>query len=293
MPVWFSAAIQASIMLIVLAIGLETTWADAVFLFRQPGLLIKSLLARNIVMPVVAILLVKAFPVHPAVKIAIVLLSVTPVPPVLPKSLMKAGARAPYALGLLVSHSVLAIVLLPLTVEVMNLVFRTQAHFGLLAVAKMIGLDILAPLAAGMTLGHFLRASAPKVARLIGAGGTILLLLMLLPVLVVGWQALQILVGNGALIALALFVLVGLAVGHVLGGPYQGDRTALALATASRHPGIAIAIAGANFPSQGKLVAGAIIIYLVLGQLLFIPYKRWRRRAPDENVGAATQSARP
>jgi bile acid:Na+ symporter, BASS family len=293
MPVWFSVAIQASIMMIVLAIGLQTTWADAVFLFRQPGLLIKSLLARNVAMPVVAILLVKAFPIHPAVKIAIVLLSVTPVPPVLPNALMKADARACYALGLLVSHSVLAVVLVPVTVELINLFFGTQVHFGPLAVSKMIGLAILVPLAAGMALGHFLRASAPKVARLISAAGTILLLSVILPVLVVAWHPLQIFIGNGALIALALFVVGGLAAGHVLGGPYQGDRTALALATASRHPGIAIAIAGANFPSQGKLVAGAVIIYLFLSQLFFIPYKRWRRRAPDENVGAATQPARP
>jgi BASS family bile acid:Na+ symporter len=243
-------------------------------------------------MPLVAILLVKVFPVHPAVRGAIVLLSVTPIPPVLPNALLKAGARASYACGLLVSHSVFAIVLVPLTVEVMNLIFGTQAHFGPLPVAKAIVLAILLPLAAGMALRHLRQASALKLARPVGMVGTILLLVAILPLLVVAWQALQVVIGNGALIALLLFVIAGLAIGQALGGPKQNDRTALALATASRHPGLAIAIAGANFPAQAKLAAGAVIIYLLLSQILFIPYKRWRRSASDDNIDTAAVPAR-
>ncbi len=291
MPLWFSIAIQASIVLVVFAIGLETTWTNAIFLFRQPTLLVKSLIARNLAMPLVAILLAKAFPVHPAVKGAIVLLSVTPIPPALPNALLKAGARASYACGLLVSQSVLAVVLVPVTVEVMNLVFGTQAHFGPLSVAREIVLAILLPLAAGMALRHFRQASALKLARPIGMVGTILLLVAILPLLVLAWQALQVVTGNGALLAMALFVIAGLAAGHALGGPKPSDRTALALATASRHPGLAIAIAAANFPAQAKLGAGAIIIYLLLSQILFIPYKRWRRSASDDNLDEATVPA--
>ena len=292
MPLWFSITIQASIVLVVFAIGLETTCANAISLFRQPALLIKSLVARNLAMPLVAILLAKVFAVHPAMKGAIVLLSVTPIPPVLPNALLKAGARASYACGLLVSHSVLAIVLVPLTVEVMNLIFGTQAHFGPLPVAKEMVLAILLPLAAGMALRHALQTSSPRLARSIGMIGTILLLVAILPLLVVAWQALQVVSGNGALIALILFVLAGLAAGHALGGPKQSDRTALALATASRHPGLAIAIAAANFPGQAKLGAGAVIIYLLVSQILFIPYKRWRRSASDDNIDTATVAAR-
>lgn len=290
MPLWFSIAIQASIMLVVFAIGLETTWATAIFLFRRPALLIKSLVARNLAMPLVAILLAKVFLVHPAVKGAIVLLSVTPIPPLLPNALLKAGARASYAYGLLVSHSVLAIVLVPLTVEVMGLVFGAQVHFGPLLVAKEIGLAILLPLAAGMALRHARQSSGPRLARVIATVGTILLLVAIVPLLVIAWQALLVVNGNGALVALILFIVAGLAAGHTLGGPKQSDRTALALATASRHPGLAIAIAAGNFPAQAKLGAGAIIIYLLLSQILFIPYKRWRRGASDD-IGPSAVAA--
>src|SRR5205085_1973100 len=73
---------------------------------------------------------------------------------------------------------------------------QTQAHFSALAVAKTILSAILLPLAAGMALGCLLRIPVPRVARLIGAAGTILLLVASLPLLVLALQALQILTGT-------------------------------------------------------------------------------------------------
>ncbi|MBV8831588.1 MAG: hypothetical protein JO108_20455 [Acidobacteriaceae bacterium] len=80
-------------------------------------------------------------------------LSVTPVPPILPPALLKVGARAPYVFGLLVSHSGLAIVLVAVTLELLNLAFVRQAHFGPLAVAKSVLISILAPLVVGTRCG--------------------------------------------------------------------------------------------------------------------------------------------
>jgi hypothetical protein len=61
--------------------------------------------------PIIAIVLIKAFSFHVAVAITLGVLAVTPVPPLLPKSELKAGARSEYVLGLLTSQSLLAIVL--------------------------------------------------------------------------------------------------------------------------------------------------------------------------------------
>jgi hypothetical protein len=43
-------AVNASMFLIVFALGLETTLGDATSLFRQPGLFVRSILAMNIIM---------------------------------------------------------------------------------------------------------------------------------------------------------------------------------------------------------------------------------------------------
>jgi BASS family bile acid:Na+ symporter len=71
-----------------------------------------------------------------------------------------------------------------------------------------------------------------------------------IPVLIALFPAIISLVGNGTILAFAAFVVVALAVGHFLGGPDPDERTVLALASASRHPAVAIAIAHANFPDE-------------------------------------------
>jgi BASS family bile acid:Na+ symporter len=72
-------------------------------------------------------------------------------------------------------------------------------------------------------------------------------------------------------------VAVGLAVGHGLGGPDPHGRTVLALATAARRPGVALAIASANFLAD-KAILPAFPLYLVFGAILAIPYVIWRTR---------------
>ncbi len=71
---------------------------------------------------------------------------------------------------------------------------------------------------------------------------------------------------------------IGLAVGHWLGGPDPNDRTVLALAAASRHPGVALAISSANFPGD-EAVLPALLLYLLAATVLAIPYVKWRKRA--------------
>ena len=45
-----------------------------------------------------------------------------------------------------------------------------------------------------------------------------------------------------AIVAIVIIAICGLAVGHFLGGPDEDDRTVLAFATVSRHPGVAMAV---------------------------------------------------
>ena len=98
-----------------------------------------------------------------------------------------------------------------------------------------------------------------------------------IPLLFLGWKAFGALAGNGSMLAIAIFVVAGMAAGHFLGGGGQpSDRTALAIATPARHPGLAVAIAQANYPQQSRLVAGAVVIYLILRVLLSLPYLRWQ-----------------
>jgi bile acid:Na+ symporter, BASS family len=68
-----------------------------------------------------------------------------------------------------------------------------------------------------------------------------------------------------------------LAIGHVLGDAAPQNRTALAIATASRHPGIALILARANFLGE-TLVVAALLLYLLVNAVVAIPYLLWTKR---------------
>jgi len=279
MEEWFRIAglvLKVSIVMQVIAVGLGTTWEDTTYLFRRPRLLVNSILARNVAVPIIAILLIKAFPFHIAIAITLGILAVTPVPPLLPKSRLKAGARSEYALGLLASQAILAVVLVPVTIELMDWALGAKAHFSVARVGELVIETILIPIAVGMLTSRFLPRLQGFAPRLLTVG-TVLLVAGAIPLLALGWKAFPVLSGNGAMLAIVMFVVAGMAAGHLLGGPRGEDRTTLAIATAARHPAMALAIAEANYPEQSRLVSGAIVIYLVLRLVLSLCYAYWRR----------------
>src|SRR5271168_2447900 len=103
-----------SIMLIVFGFGLRSTVRDATTLFRHPLLLVRSVLATSVLMPLFAASIVAVFSLRPAIGIALIALAVSPVPPFLPGQQLKLVAQQDYVFGLLGASSLLAIVLAPL-----------------------------------------------------------------------------------------------------------------------------------------------------------------------------------
>jgi bile acid:Na+ symporter, BASS family len=144
-------------------------------------------------------------------------------------------------------------------------------------IARLALFTILIPLGLGMAARQLAPGSADRIARPLAMFAGLLMVAAVLPILFAAKSAIWALVGNGTLLAIAAFVVVGLAVGHWLGGPDPRERTALALATAARHPAMALTIATTNFPDQ-PAVAPAILIYLIFGTVIAIPYLKWRER---------------
>jgi BASS family bile acid:Na+ symporter len=281
--------LKASVLLNVFAIGLQASAQDATYLFRRPRKLASAILAMNVVMPVLAVAMVIVLDLDPAVNIALVALSVSPIPPLLPKKLVKAGGTASYAVGLLITIGLLSIIFVPLAMEVIERVLKVPLQMSTISLATLIFTTVLLPIGLGAAVHRFVPSVAERLAKPITQVAVIGLLACVVAILFVAAPMIWALMGNGTGIALAAFVLVGLAVGHVLGGPEPENRTALALSTASRHPGIAVAIAQTNFPEQ-KLAMAAVLLYLLVNAVVSIPYQAWaKRRIPD----AENQDGRP
>ncbi len=268
--------VQASVALAVVALGLEANTEDVFALVRRPAQLLLSLLAMNVIMPIVAVGLASSFDLHPAVKIALVALALSPVPPILPRKQLKAGGSSRYVYGLLVTAGLVAIVFVPVALEVVERVFGVSLQVQPARVAKIVLASILVPLGIGLVVRRVMPAVAERIARPLSLTGTLLLAVSLVAIVVNAWPAMLLLVGNGTLAAFVAFTIVGLIAGHLLGGPDPDDRTVLAFATSTRHPGVALAIASANFPGQ-RLVVPAVLLFIIAGAIVSIPYAKWFR----------------
>ncbi len=270
-------AIQLSLALMVFSVGLSATLGDITYLYRRPKLLIRSLLSMNVVMPLFAAVLAKSFDLTPVVKVALVLLAVSPVPPIFPKKALKAGGGFSYTIGLLVAATLTAIVFIPLAMKLLQRAFDVPLQMGPARVLALVLWNLLLPLAAGVAVHRLAPAFAERAAKPLGLIGSIVLLVALLPILAKVWPAMMSLIGNGTVIAMLVFAGVGLAAGHLLGGPDPENRTVLALSTATRHPGVAIALAAANFPDQ-KLAPAAVLLYLLVSAIATKFYLVWNAR---------------
>jgi BASS family bile acid:Na+ symporter len=273
--------LKVSIGLIVTSVAMTATPGDVTSLLRRPALLVRSLLAMNVVMPALAVAMAAAFGLKPALEVALILLAVSPVPPILPKKQIQTGGDRSYALGLLGVSAAVSLVSVPATVTIIGNLLGRPVQVPIATIVPVIATSILLPLFLGRILGRMVGAGAERWAKPLGTLGTVLLLVTVLPVLAVAWRPVFGMVGDWTLVAIVLFVLAGLLVGHLLGGPEPADRTVLALSTASRHPGVAVAVASAIAPPEHRLpLAAAVVLCVLAGAVVTAPYVKWRQKTP-------------
>ena len=277
--------IKISIILTVFAIGLKASFSDATYLFRRPVLLLRALFSMNVIMPLLALIVGVSLELNEPLRIALAALSVSPIPPIMPKKALKSGGDDNYTIGLLVATALLSIILIPLTMEIFEMASGFTMQMRARDIALIVLTSVLLPLIAGMSVRVLWPVFAERRTKLIALVGFVLLILSCLPILFTSVRAILTLVGDGTLFGLAAFAIIGLIVGHLLGGPDPDDRPVLALATSARHPAVALAIAHANFPGQ-KLAAAVILIYVILSAILAAPYLSWQKKAQKEQVAA-------
>lgn len=268
---------QVAIIGTVFGYGLKATLGDVLYVLRHPGLLLRSFLAVMVVMPVLAVLLVKTLDLPRVTEILLVALAVSPIPPLMLKRETKAAAHTSYGLGLILLLALVSIVATPLAVFLLQYVFDRPLTASPAVIAKIVIVLVALPLAVSMILSRFAPGVAARIAGPVSVIANGLLLLGALVLLAFTWRALWSTIGHGTVLAIVAFLVVGLIVGHLLGGPDPEHATVLALSTAGRHPGIAFALMATNFPDER--FAAPLLLYLLLSAIVAFPYvKRQRRR---------------
>jgi BASS family bile acid:Na+ symporter len=261
---------------LVFAVGLHTDHGDLLYLLHHPHRLFKAIVAVIVIPPVAAGLLISLTPLAPAVQAAIMVMAVSPVPPLVPGKGLSAGARKEYVYGLYLALSLISVVSVPLTLAIAGTVFEHQLFLPLPSLLKTVIGGVVVPIA----LGVLVRRQAPEFAaqswEMISRIALAIGLLSIVPIAAKLWPAMMTLIGNGTMAAMAVATVIALFGGHILGGPDPRDRATLAIAASVRHPGIALAIAGASF--REPRVASGILLFLLVGLIVSLPYMVWMKR---------------
>ena len=270
-------AVKLAIAAMILAIGMSSALSDLNYLWFRPKLLLRSLLAMYVVVPLVMLAIVDLFPIAPAVKAALLVLAVSAGAPLLPRKVSGIGNGA-YIFSLVVTSSLVAIVVVPAWIAFLSPYFQPSASLLPLDVALIVGKSFLLPLTIGLILNRAAPAFSDKVAAHLLPAGGLLLIAAGGTVLALNWDiVLQ--VQTYGLLALLTLMLAALSAGHLLGGPSPDDRTALAVACATRHVGIATLVATA-FPGVRTLVL--VAAYTLCSAVVSVPYLFWRHRLTDQ-----------
>lgn len=264
---------QISLAALLTSVGLHARWRDALRTMRNYRLLGRAVLAVNVVVPMTAIIICGLLPIPQLMKVGIVIMSVSPLAPVLSLRLVQARVDASFAVGLDVALVLLSVIVVPLTIALLSWIFPINASVSPAAVAKLATLSVLLPLAVGMLVRALTRASIERLAKMLTVLGYVGLGLVVIALLYAQARDAFDLIGSGVMIAILVTVLAGVVAGHFLAGSAPADKLAITLAATLRHPGLAALIAQRNFPNQK--VELTIILYLLTAVAFSLLYQAW------------------
>jgi len=231
-----------------LSVGLQTTAGDLRSLLKSKGLLLRSLLANFVAVPIVGIVLVRTLPFKPEAAAALLLLACTPggisalqFTTRIKGASLFAGSSAFLLtfVAVFVSPALVALVL-PGDISV-------AIPYG--RALLFVVVFLLLPLVAGTLVSCRREPLAEKLLKPCAIISLVLFIVVLVLIMGLRKEAMNA-VGKEALLYMLIFIIISMAVGWFMGGPAQETRPVLATVTGMRHVALSILIALNAFPDQ-------------------------------------------
>ncbi|ELR99359.1 putative Na+-dependent transporter [Gloeocapsa sp. PCC 73106] len=260
---------------IILTLGVELSLQNLLNFWRQPSLLIRSLLAVIVIPPLVVALTLLIFKLPEAFVSALVLLVASPGPALLTRRAAMAGARFDYIVSLQVTLAILAIVFTPLTLKFFSVLSPYDTDVNFLKVAYQVASVQFFPLSIGFAIRTIWSDSLEEISSFLRIVSNTLFIVLSIILLLIGFDVVPVLGVVPILVAIIL-TLLGLAIGHLFGIGYEADiQSGMAVTTIARNAGLAIFIA--LFKDQARVVP-VIVGVLIIGIVAGLPYSIWMKR---------------
>jgi BASS family bile acid:Na+ symporter len=275
------AFFSLTIFTMMLTIGVNQSLGHLIFLWQQPALLFRSLLAVVVLVPAVVFALLWFFDLSPAVATGLAILAAAPGAPLTTKRSEIAAADPVYTTSLQLALALLAILLTPLILAIFYAAFSlTIEAVSPIEVAKQVGKVTFLPVIIGLSLQHFAPKFVATISKPLNILATALLALLVLAVTVVIVMAPELRaglnVGGPALVAILIMAIAAVAIGHLLGGDSPARRGGLAVASVARNIGLALYILGLT--DHGQEIAPTVLVFLLVGLAVAVPYSLWIKR---------------
>ena len=265
------------VVLLVFGIGARAQLEEPLMLLRRPQLTLRSLLAMYVLYPALVLLLVSQLPLRQGVGAVLVGFAVSPVLPPWAKKGTALGARADYVIGLELLSAAVSLLVVPLMIEIVERLFGVTTSLDPRAMVMVLLATVVLPLGLGMGFAKLFPRSSPRLGAVADRVGSLVVLVGAVGLLGIHGPKILALIGEGTVLLILVVIVFGLVFGELLGGPDRGIRGALASATVSRHPAIALLLASGAFPQQQDTVIGTVLIYLLASIVLPILLMRWRK----------------
>jgi BASS family bile acid:Na+ symporter len=264
--------------------GLGLSVRDVVAPLRRARLVVLAVAANFVVAPAIAYALVAVVPLERPYAIGLFLLAGAAGAPFLPKLAELAKGDLAFSVGLMLLLMVGSVAFMPVVLPLL-IPGLSPDPWPLL---RPLLLTMLLPLAAGMAVKARSGWGAARLRPAFGAVSNVSMVLAVVLLIGLNFQAMIGTFGSGAVAVAVVFVSLSLAAGYVLGGPAPGTRSVLGLGTGQRNVAAALVVATQNFTDPGVVVMLLVSTLAGLVVLLFAARRFARHAAPAGRLGEPT-----
>lgn len=263
-----SVAMLLFVLSSMLAMGLGLTVRHIITPLRHARLVVLSLLANFVVMPLAALALAALLQLDQPLGVGLLLLGTAAGAPFLPKLAQIAEGNLAFAVGLMVLLMVVTVGYLPLVLPVL----LPGVAVNPAKIARSLFLLMLLPLAGALAVKARFAVAAARTKPVLDRVSNLSLILLVVLITAANINNVLAVFGTRGILAGLLFIAVGFGMGWLLGGPGIDTRRVLALGTAQRNIAAALVVGSQSFRDPKVVVM--VVVVAIVSLLVLMPLSR-------------------
>lgn len=247
-----------------LSMGLSLTMAEITAPLKNTSLVIKSLVASFVLVPILGFALVQFMPITEGAGIGLIIVACAAGAPFLPKLVQIAKGDIAFGVGLMTLLMVVTVIYMPFVLPLLLQGVAVDA----LAIASSLFFQMLVPLGIGLFIKARYEETAANIQPTFAQASNFALILLMVLALVLNFEAFTGAFGSFSILASLLFIIGAFVIGYLLGGPGMDTRSVVSLGTAQRNLAAAMIVAAGNFTDPDVLTV--VMIVAIIGLILLM-----------------------